>query len=275
MTESKTKVDKSPERVRAMFGEIAPKYDFLNNVLSIGLAKRWRKRLVEEVFALLKTRVDPTSPYYVEEEAEVPFGQSYYYYDPIETLDVATGTGDVVIEERRQWETLFKEGETFANELSILGVDFVPEMLELARKKAPNERFEEADGTDLPFESERFDATTIAFGLRNMANPARGVSEMARVVRPGGVVAILEFTPTKFPLFAPIFRFYFHKILPAIGRRVAKDSTDAYKYLPESVEAFDSKERVLEMMRASGISNARAISLTFRVLALYIGTKDA
>lgn len=242
-----TDVDKSPERVRGMFGEIAPKYDFLNNVLSVGLAKRWRRRLVAEVFKRL--------------DAETA--------RDLETLDVATGTGDVVIEFQRQQKKREKKGA----KLRTIGVDFVPEMLELARKKAPSVEFLEGDGLALPFDANRFDAATISFGLRNMIDPEKGVAEMIRVCRPGGVVAILEFSPTKFPIFAPIFRFYFHRILPLIGRAVARDSSDAYRYLPESVDAFDSPETVLDFMRRGGVAEPIRIPMTFGVLELFIGRK--
>ena len=234
-----------------MFGAIAPKYDFLNNFLSVGLAPRWRRRLVAEVLQ----RVDATGA------------------RAIETLDVATGTGDVVVEERRQWSKRARR-EPQTPPLKLLGVDFTPQMLELARRKAPDVEFLEADGCALPIENDRCDAVTISFGLRNMSDPERGVAEMARVCRPGGVVAILEFAPTKFPVFAPIFRFYFHRSLPAIGRRVARDKIDAYRYLPESVDAFDSRDAVLGYMRANGLSNASWRSMTLGVLGLFIGEKN-
>ncbi len=255
MPASSTGVDKSPERVRGMFGEIAPKYDFLNNVLSVGLAKRWRRRLVAEVFKRL--------------DAEAKTAPS-----DLETLDVATGTGDVVIEFARQWARREKRGKNRGAKLRTVGLDFVPEMLELARKKAPNVDFVEGDGLALPFDANRFDAATISFGLRNMNDPEKGVAEMIRVCRPGGVVAILEFSPTKFPIFAPIFRFYFHRILPLIGRAVARDRSNAYRYLPESVDAFDSPETVLDFMRRGGVADPIRIPMTFGVLGLFIGRKS-
>ncbi len=256
MTAKKPTVDKTPERVRGMFGEIAPKYDFLNNLLSVGLAPRWRRRLVREVFKRLDAEFGETGE---DRQART-----------VETLDVATGTGDVVIEERRQFER-----KPFAASLRTVGVDFVPQMLELARKKAPGVEFLEGDGLNLPFEANRFDAATVSFGLRNMVDPERGVAELIRVCRPGGVVAILEFSPTKFPIFAPIFRFYFHRILPKIGQTIAKNRSDAYRYLPESVDAFDSPDEILEYMRRNGIAEPRRIPMTFGVLGLFIGRKTA
>ncbi|MBQ4079344.1 MAG: bifunctional demethylmenaquinone methyltransferase/2-methoxy-6-polyprenyl-1,4-benzoquinol methylase UbiE [Thermoguttaceae bacterium] len=254
-TKDEKSVDKSADRIRVMFGEIAPKYDFLNNFLSVGLAKRWRKFLVAKVYKSLAEDVSGVSR--------------------VETLDVATGTGDVVIETHRQWKRVQKK---FGGDLQLVGVDFVPKMLELARKKADrkkivNAEFVEGDGMNLPFQSNRFDAVTVAFGLRNMADPQRGIAEMTRVCRPGGVVAILEFSPTKFPVFAPLFRFYFHKILPAIGQAVAKNSKDAYRYLPESVDAFDKPETVAEFMRQNGLEDVTRYPMTFGVLGLFIGKK--
>ena len=257
MSAQETQVDKSSARVRAMFGEIAPRYDFLNNFLSVGLAKLWRRRLVSTVFQALS-----------ESPGELR---------SLETLDVATGTGDVIIETHRQWRKHYHQCGRFSG-LKTFGVDFVPAMLSLAQDKITrrglsNVELSEGDGLALPFESNRFDAATISFGLRNMEDPARGIAEMTRVCRPGGVVAILEFSPTSFPIFAPIFKFYFHKILPAIGQAVAKNSKEAYRYLPASVDAFDSADVILEYMRQSGLEDVRHRSMTFGVLGLSIGRK--
>lgn len=238
-----------------MFGEIAPKYDLLNNLLSVGLAPRWRRRLVGEVFKRLE-----------EDFRKTP-------KKTLETLDVATGTGDVVIEERRQWARRTRKNRAFAENFRPVGLDFTPEMLVLARRKVANVEFVEGDGLALPFESNRFDAATISFGLRNMTDPEKGIAEMARVCRPGGVVAILEFSPTKFPIFAPIFRFYFHRVLPAIGQRVAQNDADAYRYLPQSVDAFDEPAQILEYMRRNGLDSPTRYSMTFGVLGLFIGIK--
>jgi len=244
-----TFVDKSAPRIQAMFGEIAPKYDLLNNLLSVGFAKRWRRRFVSEIFAQLATHSEqrPT----------------------IETLDVATGTGDVIAEELRQLASSGLGGKEFRP----IGVDFTPEMLEIARRKTPDVEFYEADGMALPFDAERFDAVTNSFGLRNMVDPALGIREMARTCRQDGVVAILEFTSTKFPLFAPLFRFYFKRVLPAIGNAIAKNKSSAYRYLPESVDAFDSPQCVLEMMNDAGLKDCVCRPMTFGVLQMYIGRK--
>lgn len=252
----RSNVDKSPERVQKMFGEIAPKYDFLNNLLSVGLAKRWRRRFVKRVFR------------------SIGLGKRI---DRIETLDVATGTGDVLLEEYRQWKRCSKAIRERAD-FTAVGVDFVPEMLEIAKEKALKKdcggvSFIEADGLNLPFHSDRFDAVTIAFGLRNMADPKRGIAEMARVCLPGGLVAILDFEPPRFPIFASLFRFYFHKILPAVGQKIAKNSQDAYNYLPKSVDDFADPERIIRYMRQFGLVHVRRRTMTFGVLALYTGYK--
>ncbi len=238
-----------------MFDQIAPKYDLLNNWLSFGLARRWRRFLVAQIFKRLFKGWDVSNR--------------------IETLDVATGTGDVIVEFRRRWKKRF--GKTLGASTSSVGVDFSPEMLELARKKIRKKNltdvsFVQADGMNLPFPSERFDAVTCAFGLRNMVDPKRGVSEMVRVCRDGGIVAILEFSPTKFPLFRSIFRFYFHRILPLIGRGVSKHK-DAYRYLPKSVDDFESVEAVLNDMRDAGLEDVLRYSLSLGVLGLFIGRK--
>lgn len=263
--EQKKQVDKSAVRVQQMFGEIAPKYDFLNNLLSVGLAKYWRRRFVAEVYK----RLDVV--------------QALDASRTLQTLDVATGTGDVIIEQRRQWR---RRGFNKSRTLRQVGVDFTPEMLVLAREKVAKRfnlasdanalqtvEFLEADGCALPFDNAAFDAVTISFGLRNMVDLEKGIAEMARVCRPGGCVAILEFTPTKFPLFAPIFHFYFHHILPWIGQKISKSNAEAYRYLPESVEQFDKPQIILDAMAQNGLKATRRTPLTFGVLAFYIGSK--
>lgn len=254
MSVRETTIDKSTRRVQTMFNEIAPRYDLLNNLLSFGLAKGWRRRFVKTVFARLAER-DAAS-------------------ERLETLDVATGTGDVIAEETRQWTRRKLAEKLGVREFRPVGVDFVPKMLELARKKVPAVEFLDADGHLLPFDDEQFDAVTISFGLRNMVNPAKGIEEMARVCRKGGVVAILEFSPTKFPLFAPLFRFYFHRVLPLIGEWLMKNRSDAYRYLPESVDAFASPETILEFMRDAGLKTPTRRAMTFGVLGMFIGVKE-
>lgn len=253
MTSSLPAVDKSAPRVRAMFGEIAGKYDVLNNLLSFGLARRWRRRFVREVFKRLEKRENPP--------------------ETLATLDLATGTGDVVAEEARQWTRRKLAKKLQVKEFYPVGVDFTPQMLEIARKKIPGVKFLEADGHNLPFEDAQFDAATNSFGLRNMVDPARAIREMARVCRKGGVVAIMEFSPTKFPLFAQVFHFYFHRALPFVGNRLVKNRSDAYRYLPESVDAFDSPDKILGFMRDAGLENPVHKSMTLGVVRVFYGRK--
>lgn len=255
MSVQKPTVDKSARRVKAMFGALAPKYDLLNRSISFGLDRGWRRRCVSAIFKL-----------WVAEKRAAP-------REKYETLDVATGTGDVVLEERRQWTRKGMARKLGAAELVTIGSDFVPQMLELARAKAPDVEFVEADGHALPFEDGRFDAVTNSFGLRNMEDPEKGVAEMARVCRKGGVVAILEFSPTKFPLFAPIFRFYFFRVMPLMASCFSKAQKKSYEYLPQSVDAFDSPAQVLDYMRRAGIVDPARKPMTFGVLGLYIGRK--
>ncbi|MBQ9873663.1 MAG: ubiquinone/menaquinone biosynthesis methyltransferase [Thermoguttaceae bacterium] len=249
--------DKSPERVRTMFDQIAPKYDLLNDLLSLRLARLWRRKFAAKILSLLP-----------EERAKS---------GSAEFLDAATGTGDLLVELRRQWRKRAKRG-LVAGEFSGTGIDFSPRMLELAEKKFARAKISglellEADGTALPFPDARFDAISISFGLRNMLDPARGIMEMARVCRPGGVVAILEFTRTRAPIFGSLFRFYFRNVLPAIGQALAKNDKDAYRYLPQSVEEFDAPERILDHMRAAGLDRVEKRSMNFGVLASYCGIK--
>ena len=234
------------------FTRVADGYDRLNRILSLGMDIVWRRRALARLRRLLGEGADR----------------------PLAILDVATGTGDVIAEETRQWTRRKLADKLGVREFRPVGVDFVPQMLELARKKVAAVEFVEADGCALPFDDERFDAVTISFGLRNMVYPAKGIAEMARVCRKGGVVAILEFSPTKFPLFAPLFRFYFHRVLPAIGDRLMKNRSDAYRYLPESVDAFDSSEQVLEYMRAAGLKTPTRRAMTFGVLGMFVGVKE-
>ena len=247
-----SEADKSSKRVRALFGEIAPKYDFLNNLLSFGLARRWRRVLVAQTLKRVLRVWDGAGR--------------------IDILDVATGTGDVIIEIHRQWKKRSKR--MMGANLATVGVDFVPEMLELAKKKVANKRirdveFIEADGMELPFRNHQFDAVTICFGLRMVDLPRSRWRAFAGRAGRGD----MEFTPPTLPIFAQLFRFYFHKILPVVGQRIAKNSENAYSYLPKSVDEFADLEKVLDYMRRAGVDSPRYYTLTFGVLRLFIGRK--
>jgi demethylmenaquinone methyltransferase / 2-methoxy-6-polyprenyl-1,4-benzoquinol methylase len=236
-------VDKSPERVRRMFGQIAPRYDFLNHLLSLGIDHYWRWRTVRRV------RPDGTLP----------------------ILDVCTGTGDLALAYDR----------AASQRLHIVASDFCHEMLEIGRQKAAKsgaaERitFLEADAQSLPLPSDEFQIVSVAFGLRNVADTDGGLAEMVRVAAPGGRVAVLEFSSPTWQPFKAIYGWYFRNVLPRIGQRLARNSSAAYEYLPESVGQFPQGEALAERMRDAGLVNVRCYPLTLGVATLYVGMKPA
>ncbi|GIV32912.1 MAG: demethylmenaquinone methyltransferase [Chitinophagales bacterium] len=222
-----------------MFDHIAPRYDFLNHLLSANIDKIWRRK----VRRLL------------EQER------------PRSILDVATGTGDLAIElARLQPER-------------IIGVDISANMLELGKRKIQARHldglitFQKADSENLPFADNSFDAVTVAFGVRNFENLEAGLAEMTRVLKPGCRLVVLEFSkPSVFP-FRELFNLYFHYILPAIGRFFSRDRR-AYSYLPESVKAFPEGQKFMSLLQAAGINHVKCISLTFGIASVYTGTKS-
>ena len=223
-----------------MFGEIAPRYDLLNRLLSMGTDRRWRRRT---------TRI-------------VPPGDG-----PV--LDVCTGTGDLALE-------YWKVG---GRSIRVVGTDFAHPMLTIAREKAIKRKadgdvsFLEADTLGLPFPDNSFQVVTVAFGLRNVCDTDRGLREMARVCRPGGQVAVLEFsTPNTWPL-RQIYLGYFHYVLPCIGQAVARNQQAAYNYLPESVGEFPQGEALAARMTDAGLHDVRFHPFTFGIATLYVGTK--
>ena len=235
-------VDKSADRIRNMFGEIAPRYDLLNRLLSLGIDRWWRRRTVKLV---------------------PPQGDA-----PI--LDVCTGTGDLALS---YWRA--SRGRA-----PVIGTDFCAPMLVRARQKAQRAgaadqvRFVEADTLHLPFEDNTFQIVCVAFGLRNVQDTDRGLAEMARVCRPGGSVAVLEFSmPTLQPLRA-LYGWYFRYVLPRIGQALARNRQSAYNYLPESVGQFPQNETLAARIEAAGLARARYFPLTFGVATLYVGHKD-
>ncbi|MDA1052226.1 MAG: bifunctional demethylmenaquinone methyltransferase/2-methoxy-6-polyprenyl-1,4-benzoquinol methylase UbiE [Planctomycetota bacterium] len=234
-------VDKSNERVQKMFGEIAPRYDLLNHLLSMNADKYWRWRTV---------RLAP------------PAGDA-----PI--LDVCTGTGDLA----------FAYYKRTRGEVEIVGSDFCREMLAISDRKKEklgcNGRvtFVEADSQNLPFENDRFQLVTVAFGLRNVADTDQGLCEMTRVCQPGGRVAVLEFSMPGWQPFKAIYGFYFLKVLPKVGQWMMRNKQDAYSYLPESVGQFPSGEALAERLRAAGLTEVRFHPMTLGIATLYVGTK--
>jgi demethylmenaquinone methyltransferase / 2-methoxy-6-polyprenyl-1,4-benzoquinol methylase len=234
-------VDKSSDRVRQMFGQIAHRYDFLNHLLSLGIDHYWRWQTVR--------RVPP--------QGDLPI------------LDLCTGTGDLALAYDR----------AAAGRVKIVGADFCHEMLEIGRRKADAAgvdgriTFLEADAQWLPLPADAFQIVAVAFGLRNVADTDRGLAEMVRVAAPGGCVAVLEFSLPTLEPFKSVYGWYFRIVLPRIGQLVARNSTSAYEYLPESVGEFPQGEALVERMRAAGLTDVRCYPLTFGVATLYVGRK--
>jgi demethylmenaquinone methyltransferase/2-methoxy-6-polyprenyl-1,4-benzoquinol methylase len=224
------------DRVRAMFDNIAPRYDLLNRVLSAGIDQSWRRKAV----GLLR------------EDA------------PARVLDVATGTADLAI----------MAAERGAER--VVGVDIAEEMLELGREKVRRKGLDEriilqqGDAEKLPFSDRQFDAALVAFGVRNFEELDRGLSEIGRVLRPGGRIVVLEFSkPRTFPV-KQLYDFYGRRILPVVGRLVSGDPA-AYTYLPESIRAFPDGDAFLSLLGAAGFNETRCVPLTFGIASIYTG----
>ena len=224
-----------------MFGEIAGRYDFLNHLLSLNVDRYWRWRTVRAVPPL------PDGP----------------------ILDLCTGTGDLAL-------AYFRASGGRAR---IVGADFCHPMLvrgDAKRKHAGCNgqlTFVEADAQRLPFPDDYFSIVCVAFGLRNVTDTDRGLVEMARVCRPGGKLAVLEFSlPTWRPARAA-YLWYFRHVLPRIGQALARNRHDAYSYLPASVGEFPSGEALAERIKQAGLSDVAVRPLTFGVATLYVGTK--
>jgi demethylmenaquinone methyltransferase / 2-methoxy-6-polyprenyl-1,4-benzoquinol methylase len=235
-------VDKSSDRVRRMFGQIAGRYDFLNHLLSLGIDHYWRWRTV---------RLVPPS-------------------GALPILDVCTGTGDLALAYDRAAN----------HKTPIIGGDFCHEMLAIARKKANRAAadsrvtFIEADAQDLPVPNDAFQIVCVAFGLRNVADTDRGLAEMTRACAPDGHVAVLEFSTPTWQPFKAIYGWYFRHVLPRIGKIFARDSADAYEYLPTSVGEFLQGEALADRMRTAGLTDIRRYPLTLGVATLYVGKKS-
>lgn len=235
------------EQVRSMFSEIAPTYDLLNTVLSFGIDARWRAQAAREA---------------LPGEGVVPAGNAGASPSRA-VLDVATGTGNLALALKRRCPTC-----------RVVGVDFAEPMLARAREKAAragvDATFEVADGTALPYEDHAFDAVTIAYGLRNFADPDAGLREFRRVLRPGGRLVVLEFPPPPEGAFGALFRGYFTAFLPRLGGWVS-GKRSAYAYLPKSVLAFFPPHDLAARMEAAGFEAVRYRLQTFGVSALHVG----
>jgi demethylmenaquinone methyltransferase/2-methoxy-6-polyprenyl-1,4-benzoquinol methylase len=232
-------------RVQQMFERIAPRYDFLNHLLSLSLDHLWRKNTASRFRHILR-----------RPEARV--------------LDVCCGTGDLTFALDRARASLL--GGSKSGRLPVFGTDFVEPMLDRARVKAHHGRriaiFAAADALNLPFADASFDLITTAFGFRNLANYESGLREFARALRPGGEVGILEFTEPENGPMAGLFRFYFRHVLPRIGGVISGNS-EAYAYLPGSVAKFPSPQALAALMKKTGFDDVRIASWNFGSVVLH------
>ncbi len=221
-----------------MFDNISRRYDFLNHFLSLGIDRLWRKKAIK----LLQP------------------------YHPVLILDVATGTGDFALEAMK------------IPAATVMGIDISEGMLEKGREKVIARGFSEridlqpGDSEDMVFENDTFDAITAGFGVRNFEKPEKGLSEMYRVLKKGGVVCVLEFSrPSCFPV-KQLYWFYFKAILPLFGRIVSRDRS-AYHYLPESVYEFPDGPLFLEKLRDAGFTDVKQKKQTLGIATIYTGVK--
>jgi demethylmenaquinone methyltransferase/2-methoxy-6-polyprenyl-1,4-benzoquinol methylase len=235
---SKTNEDKKAA-VESMFDSIAWRYDFLNHFLSLNIDRLWRRRAIKIIAKSYKT------PH---------------------ILDVATGTADLAIAAMN------------LNPSKITGIDISRKMLEIGKEKVLKKGYSDkielslGDSEKIPFADNAFDVAMVAFGVRNFSDPVRGLSEMRRVIRDGGMIMVLEFSkPSGFP-FKPLYNFYFRNILPLFGRFFSKDKA-AYNYLPDSVMKFPDNEEFIKLLVQAGYNNAKQLKLTGGVASIYTGIK--
>lgn len=234
------------EEVQQMFAKLSPKYDLMNDILSFGIHHKWR------AFTVRKANISA----------------------PIKLLDCATGTGDLAI---AFYKKILQQSPKFGFDISqceVVATDFCPEMLEYGIQKAKRSKFpikfEFADVMQLHYPDGYFDISSIAFGIRNVDNPQTGVSELARVVRSGGKVMILEFGQPQ-GLFALPFNFYSKKVMPFLGKLIANNS-DAYTYLPKTAAQFPAGNKFVEIMLSTNMfSKVDNYPLSFGIAYLYVG----
>jgi demethylmenaquinone methyltransferase/2-methoxy-6-polyprenyl-1,4-benzoquinol methylase len=228
---------KEPARIAGMFDAIAGRYDRLNHLLSAGFDRRWRRRAVREL----------------------------RFQGGEHVLDVCTGTADLALEAVTAVPAARR----------VVGIDFSGEMLRLARGKVLDAslgdriRLVRGDATRLPFDEARFDAAMVAFGIRNVVDPAAACRECRRVLRPGGQLAILEFGFPRIPGIRTMYAWYFRYLLPLVGRVMSKHG-EAYAYLPASVQQFPSPDAFADVLRDAGFGDVRYVSLTVGIVYLYI-----
>lgn len=226
-------------QVEEMFDNISSKYDALNHILSVNIDKIWRKKTIKKL---------------------KPFS-------PATVLDIATGTGDFAIAAAK------------LGDVKITGIDISEGMLSVARKKivkkelAKQIEFHKADSENLPFNDASFDSAIVGFGVRNFENLNKGLAEILRVIKPGGVFFVLEFSKPVSAPFKQIYMFYFMRILPFVGRLISKDSS-AYTYLPESVNEFPDGERFLTILADVGFVENKCFRQTLGIASIYEAHKS-
>lgn len=227
------------EEVRVMFDNIAPKYDLLNHTLSMSIDRLWRRRVVKVVRRAKPRRI----------------------------LDVATGTGDLAIAMARRIDGV-----------QVLAVDLSEGMLDVARRKVEARGLDgrivldRADAEHLDIAAASVDVATVAFGVRNFGDLAAGLRELARALKPGGKVVILEFSRPANPVFRTLYEFYSYRILPRIGGLISRDRR-AYEYLPASVGEFPGPAEFLKILEAAGFRNCKARSQSFGIAQIYVGER--
>jgi demethylmenaquinone methyltransferase / 2-methoxy-6-polyprenyl-1,4-benzoquinol methylase len=236
-----TAVDKSDRRVRRMFAAIARRYDLLNHLLSLNIDRSWRR---------CTTRVVPPEP-------------------GIPVLDCCTGTADLALAFDRAGD----------GRSPIIGADFCREMLEVGRRKvskagaAGRITLVEGDALRLPVPDNTFGVVSVAFGLRNVSDTVRGVDELIRAAKPGGKVAILEFSRPRGRVLGRLYLAFFRHVVPRIGQAMAPNADGAYDYLPRSVLEFPDGQAMLELLSARGLVSLELYPLTGGIATLYVGTK--
>lgn len=231
-------------QVEEMFDNIAPSYDFMNNAMTLGLHRVWRDKAIKRALDKLSDNSD------------------------LKILDVATGTGDVAFRIHK-----------LLPDAKITGVDLSEGMLKIAREKLEKlpvlERhllaFGKADCLSLPFHDNHFDLISVAYGVRNFSDLAKGIQEMKRVLAPGGVLSIIELSCPEGPVTSHLYRFYTNYIIPSVGKLISKDPK-AYSYLPESIAACPQREDMAALLRGAGFRDVSWKSVTFGVATIYIAS---